>query len=327
MALVDPKEDFAAYLAWKKTPAERLLWSRLKGRALDGLDFRPQQVVRGWIVDFLCSSLRLVVEVDGSSHDERREHDAHRDEVMEAEWYTVVRVANKDIFDDPDEAVRAIRGGAARARERRKRKAPARTPAHEPSGILIAWEEAHGVLSKELRERFLGRLEVEALCWLPEEAVAQGLTHGPKLKDILREAQEHVLSPELRKLLKPPRPSAARSGATRTSDPKTGSNQPRHSPPSRPNLPRDQLPSHCVHIEGGHPDWCTLCRNSGLGSVYITAGGSHYHASPKCAALRAGQAEVASRGGTPGIIETATLGSSITANRWPCAACTPPRQR
>ena len=47
------------------TPEEKILWGCLRGNKLNGLHFRRQQVIAGYIVDFYCHSVRLVIEIDG----------------------------------------------------------------------------------------------------------------------------------------------------------------------------------------------------------------------------------------------------------------------
>lgn len=60
---------------------EVLLWQRLRGRRLQGLHFRRQHPMLGYILDFYCADRRLAVEVDGKGHgaDEQIEHDKRRD--------------------------------------------------------------------------------------------------------------------------------------------------------------------------------------------------------------------------------------------------------
>jgi very-short-patch-repair endonuclease len=54
------------------TPAERLLWQRLRAGRLQGFNFQGQQVIGGFIVDFYCHEADLVVEVDGGVHLEQQ---------------------------------------------------------------------------------------------------------------------------------------------------------------------------------------------------------------------------------------------------------------
>ena len=58
--------------------AELRQWEYLRRRQLDGFKFRRQLPVGPYIVDFVCLSERLVIEVDGPSHDLRLDYDARR---------------------------------------------------------------------------------------------------------------------------------------------------------------------------------------------------------------------------------------------------------
>ena len=50
--------------------AERVLWFKLREqRPAHGLKFRRQHPVGGYIVDFACIESRVIVEIDGMSHD------------------------------------------------------------------------------------------------------------------------------------------------------------------------------------------------------------------------------------------------------------------
>src|SRR4051812_33525571 len=69
----DEKLARAKELRREMTPAERLLWSHLRRNQLNGLHFRRQQVIEGFITDFYCHSAALVVEVDGRIHEEQVE--------------------------------------------------------------------------------------------------------------------------------------------------------------------------------------------------------------------------------------------------------------
>lgn len=46
------------------TPAEDLLWQRLRARQLSGFRFHRQHSIDRFIVDFLCPKAALVIEVD-----------------------------------------------------------------------------------------------------------------------------------------------------------------------------------------------------------------------------------------------------------------------
>ena len=74
------------------TRAETLLWRHLKADRLGGLNFRRQTPFGNYIADFVAHSRRLVVELDGESHDfeERIRHDAERDRWFTSRGYRVL---------------------------------------------------------------------------------------------------------------------------------------------------------------------------------------------------------------------------------------------
>jgi very-short-patch-repair endonuclease len=55
------------------TPAEFLLWTRIRGRQLGGLNFVRQEPIGRYYVNFVCRDRRLIVELDGGQHAERPE--------------------------------------------------------------------------------------------------------------------------------------------------------------------------------------------------------------------------------------------------------------
>jgi hypothetical protein len=68
---------------------------------------------------------------------------------------------------------------------------------------------------------------------------------------------------------------------------------------------------------------CAICRHDDRPSVYLTAGGIRFHATPDCAALLEGQRHVAARGGTTEPIEMVHRGSARLEGRDPCLQCNP----
>ena len=76
------------------TRAERLLWARLRGSQLDGVRWRRQQIIDGFIVDFYCHAARLIVELDGAVHRDQQEYDSARDEVLATRNLLILRIAN-----------------------------------------------------------------------------------------------------------------------------------------------------------------------------------------------------------------------------------------
>ncbi|WP_071590839.1 endonuclease domain-containing protein [Synechococcus sp. PCC 7336] len=98
----------ARELRQRLTPAEVRLWNALKNRQINGLRFRCQHPVQGFIVDFYCPACRLVIEVDGSVHDSRGEYDTARTEKLETFGYRVLRFGNEEVMENLDKVVERI---------------------------------------------------------------------------------------------------------------------------------------------------------------------------------------------------------------------------
>jgi very-short-patch-repair endonuclease len=64
-----------------------------------GLKFRRQYLLRGFIVDFYCAELRLILEIDGDVHigEEQSQYDVARAAYVEAQGFTVVRLRNREV--------------------------------------------------------------------------------------------------------------------------------------------------------------------------------------------------------------------------------------
>ena len=83
------------------TEAERLLWGLLRGRRFSGLKFRRQQVMGGYIADFVCLDARLIVEVDGGQHADNT-YDRDRDPWLNSEGFAVLRFWNVDVLKETE---------------------------------------------------------------------------------------------------------------------------------------------------------------------------------------------------------------------------------
>ncbi len=82
------------------TKAEGLLWARLKTKKL-GYKFRQQHPIASYIVDFVCLSKKLIIEVDGGIHDFQKEEDHQRQLLLEEKkGYTVLRFSNDEVLND-----------------------------------------------------------------------------------------------------------------------------------------------------------------------------------------------------------------------------------
>jgi very-short-patch-repair endonuclease len=81
------------------TAAERKIWSEvLRLRQFANYKFLRQKPIDEFIVDFYCSSLKLVIEIDGDSHAEAVEYDAARTRILSNHGLTLIRYTNHDVL-------------------------------------------------------------------------------------------------------------------------------------------------------------------------------------------------------------------------------------
>src|ERR1700677_3088745 len=81
-----------------QTDSEGRLWGELRGRRLGGWKWRRQEPIGPFIVDFFCPAKRLVVELDGPSHDDREDYDARRTVYLERAGLRVIRFRSEEIW-------------------------------------------------------------------------------------------------------------------------------------------------------------------------------------------------------------------------------------
>jgi very-short-patch-repair endonuclease len=91
-------KERARELRQNPTPAERILWERLRHNRLNGLQFRRQQIIDHYIVDLYCHLKALVVEIDGDIHDLQQDYDMERDHHLISRGFHVLRVSNDTVI-------------------------------------------------------------------------------------------------------------------------------------------------------------------------------------------------------------------------------------
>jgi very-short-patch-repair endonuclease len=106
----EEQRDFARGLRNQPTPAETRLWQHLNAEKL-GVKFRRQAAIGAYIVDFVCFSHCLVVELDGPQHlDEKSQgYDARRTAWLASRGFRVMRFRNQVLDDETDRVVEEIR--------------------------------------------------------------------------------------------------------------------------------------------------------------------------------------------------------------------------
>lgn len=95
-----------------QTKAEKILWGRLRNRRFQNLKFRRQYGIEEYIVDFYCSKLKLVIEVDGAQHysEDGLEYDRTREKFMESLGIKTIRFTNLEVEEDVGKVIDRLKG-------------------------------------------------------------------------------------------------------------------------------------------------------------------------------------------------------------------------
>jgi very-short-patch-repair endonuclease len=103
-------KEFARELRKNMTDAERLIWSKLRRRQIEGCQFYRQKILGNCIVDFFCPAAKLVIEIDGGQHffPEQVKKDTVRDGYLASLGLTVLRFADTEVLKNIDGVLERI---------------------------------------------------------------------------------------------------------------------------------------------------------------------------------------------------------------------------
>ncbi len=104
----NPLKNLARTLRKNYTDAEKVLWQRLRNRQLANCKFRRQVTIEPYIVDFVCLSRKLIIELDGGQHNETIEYDRIRTNFLTAEGFRVLRFWNNEVFEETEAVLQKI---------------------------------------------------------------------------------------------------------------------------------------------------------------------------------------------------------------------------
>jgi very-short-patch-repair endonuclease len=97
----NPKlKEQAKQLRKNSTLSEVLLWQQLKGKQLRGYGFHRQKPIQYYIVDFFCHELKLAIEIDGITHNEKIAYDMHRQKQIELLGIHFLRFNDSDVKEN-----------------------------------------------------------------------------------------------------------------------------------------------------------------------------------------------------------------------------------
>ena len=105
------KKSISRFLRKHQTKPEEILWEQLRNRKFEGLKFKRQYPIGIFIVDFYCNKIKLVVEIDGLSHNYgyQKENDKSREEAIMSKGNVIFRNTNEEIITDIDKVLNKLR--------------------------------------------------------------------------------------------------------------------------------------------------------------------------------------------------------------------------
>ena len=91
------------------TQAEQILWEQLKTKQLDS-KFRRQHIIDEFIVDFVCISKQLIIEIDGKYHDNESQKEAAelRTKILNELGFKVIRFTNEEVIGNIENVIKTI---------------------------------------------------------------------------------------------------------------------------------------------------------------------------------------------------------------------------
>ena len=110
-SVIEPRvRDRARELRKKRTLGEKAMQEYLRSLRPFGARFRRETPIGPYVVDFAWLSARIVIEVDGGSHDlaGRLEHDVRKDAFLRSRGFRIIRVRDSDAIANSESAYTAI---------------------------------------------------------------------------------------------------------------------------------------------------------------------------------------------------------------------------
>ena len=103
-------KELSRQLRKNMTDAEKLVWSKIRGKQLKEFQFYRQKPIGNFIADFYCPKAKLVIELDGGQHysNEGKKKDEMRDSYMKSLGMTVLRFSDREVFEQLDAVMQKI---------------------------------------------------------------------------------------------------------------------------------------------------------------------------------------------------------------------------
>jgi very-short-patch-repair endonuclease len=100
----------ARLLRKNTTKHERILWEYLQENKILGVRMKRQHPIGTYIADFYCHTAKLVIEIDGTTHNtaDQKLYDEERTFNLRMDGLKVIRFSNTQIEDDLNSVINEI---------------------------------------------------------------------------------------------------------------------------------------------------------------------------------------------------------------------------
>ena len=89
-----------------QTKAEEIFWDIVRNKQVNNLKFLRQKIIGEFVVDFYCDELKLIIEIDGKIHDNLKEKDKERENILKNLNYKILRFENDFILNNTKEKIK-----------------------------------------------------------------------------------------------------------------------------------------------------------------------------------------------------------------------------
>lgn len=100
--------EFAIKLRTNPTKPEQAFITHLKEEH-PNIQYLFQYIIAPYVVDFYFPKINLIVELDGSSHDDKEDYDTARNEFLTEQGYNIIHARNYIVQQYPEQIIDTIK--------------------------------------------------------------------------------------------------------------------------------------------------------------------------------------------------------------------------
>lgn len=88
--------------------SEVIFWTHVNKKQFHSIDFDRQRIIGNYIVDFYVKALGLVIEIDGSSHNDKEDYDLKREEFLKSHGLLIFRASDLRVKHDLENILKEL---------------------------------------------------------------------------------------------------------------------------------------------------------------------------------------------------------------------------